>query len=396
MINYVTKLAENDIEFETRSSIAGKYSVDGIASCAFGVETGSFDDENSEFLRHAKGAFGILTGEEDPKKKNSAFGKVYRVFRIIKLVASFIVPNSIKKVAAMFGFVNIFANFLANEHSEFLMNVIESTVTERKASKVKRNDLVDMMIDAIKDDHIDEFEDASEDKLQTKEQWEEDSKIKGFIRKKKNLTHDDVIATALLMLSAGYDTTGTAISYILYELAVNQDIQERLLEEIREVARDENDIPYETLQSLPFLDAIIQETMRKHPVVPYLERLCTKDYQLPGHDYVVKKGDNVRINNAGICFDPDVFPDPKVFKPERFLKENSMDRSPYSYMAFSLGPRNCLAMRFALFEIKMCITSLVSNFRFYASEKTVNEVEWSPSSIFGLPKGGLWIKCEKR
>jgi len=198
------------------------------------------------------------------------------------------------------------------------------------------------------------------------------------------------------MLSAGYDTTGTAMGYILYELALNPDVQEKLLEEIREVAQDGNDIPYETLQSLPYLDAIIQEAMRKHPVVPYLERLCTKDYKIPGHDYVVKKGDNVRVNNAGICFDPDIFPDPKSFKPERFLKENSGDRSPYSYMAFSLGPRNCLAMRFALIEMKMCITNLVSNFRFYASSKTVKEVEWSPTSIFGLAKGGLWIKCEKR
>ena len=177
---------------------------------------------------------------------------------------------------------------------------------------------------------------------------------------------------------------------------MNPEVQDKLLEEIGEASDDENIIPYETLQNMPYLDAVIQETMRKHPVVPYLERLCTKDYQLPGHDYIVKKGGNVRVNNAGICFDPDIFPEPKAFKPERFLKENSMDRSPYSYMAFSLGPRNCLAMRFALFEMKMGITSLVSKFRFYSSPKTVKEVEWNPSSVLGLAKGGLWIKCEKR
>ena len=392
---YVSKLAKNEVEFETRS-LTGKYSVDGLASCAFGVEAGSFDDENSEFFLHAKGAFGILTQEEDPNKKKSLLEKITRVFRIIRIVTSFLIPNVIKKAAAMFGFVDIFANFMANEHSKFLMSVIESSIIERKTSQTRRNDLVDMMIDAINEDPRDASEDGVEDNLLPTEQWEEDSKIMGFTRKKKNLSHDDVIATALLMLSAGYDTTGTAMGYILYELALNPDVQEKLLEEIREVAPDAKDIPYETLQSLPYLDAIIQETMRKHPVVPYLERLCTKDYKIPGHDYTVRKGDNVRVNNAGICFDPDIFPDPKSFKPERFLKENSGDRNPYSYMAFSLGPRNCLAMRFALIEMKMCITNLVSNFRFFASSKTVKEVEWSPTSIFGLAKGGLWIKCEKR
>ena len=133
-----------------------------------------------------------------------------------------------------------------------------------------------------------------------------------------------------------------------------------------------------------------------HPIIANLERLCTKDYKLPGHDYVIKKGEPIRVCNVGVCFDPDIFPDSHTFIPERFLKENSMNRSPYSYMAFSLGPRNCLAMRFALFEIKMCITNLVSNFRFITSPRTAKEVKWNPTSFFGTAKGGLWIKCEKR
>jgi cytochrome P450 len=292
----------------------------------------------------------------------------------------------------MLGFVNVFSHFLANEHAKFLMNVIEGTLKQRKESEVKRNDLIDMMIDAINQEspNADQEED-----LHAVDQYEKDTEIVG-ITKKKKLSHDDVIATALLMLSAGYDTTGTAMSYILYELALNQDCQETLLEEIREASEDVNNMPYEVLQSLPYLDAVIQETLRKHPVIANLERLCTKDYKIPGHEYVIKKGDVVRVSNVGICFDPDIFPDPKKFNPERFLKENITNRNPYSYMAFSLGPRNCLAMRFALFEIKVCISNLVSNFKFVPSTRTVNEVEWNPRSFLGGAKGGLWIKCEKR
>ena len=104
----------------------------------------------------------------------------------------------------------------------------------------------------------------------------------------------------------------------------------------------------------------------------------------------------MRALNVGICYDPEIFPNPKEFKPERFLKENKGDRNPYSFMGFSVGPRNCLAMRFATFEMKMCISSLVSKFKFVPCDKTVLTVERDPKNLLGGPKDGLWIKCEKR
>ena len=392
MNTYVSKLAEENVEFEAKE-LTGKYSLDGLASCAFGVETGSFDDDNSEFLKHAKGAFGFLSGSADDGTNDGFAMKIYETLFGMFMMLKFFLPNIIKKAAAMLGFVNVFHHFLANEHAKFLMNVIEGILEQRKTSAVKRNDLIDMMIDAINEDSQNT---EQEDDLHAMDQYEKDAKIMG-ITKKKKLSHDDVIATALLMLSAGYDTTGTAMSYILYELALNQDCQETLLEEIREASEEVNNMPYEVLQSLPYLDAVIQETLRKHPVIANLERLCTKDYKIPGHEYVIKKGDVIRVSNVGICYDSDIFPDPKKFNPERFLKENNTDdRNPYSYMAFSLGPRNCLAMRFALFEMKVCIINLVSNFKFVPSTRTVKDIEWNPRSFLGGAKGGLWIKCQKR
>ena len=177
---------------------------------------------------------------------------------------------------------------------------------------------------------------------------------------------------------------------------MNQDCQEALYDVIMDSADDVEDLAYETIQSLPYLDAVIHETMRKYPIVAWLERVCTKEYKLPGHEIIIPKGGLVRTNNVGICYDPEIFPSPNEFKPERFLKENRGDRNPYTFMGFSLGPRNCLAMRFAMFEMKMFISSLVSNFRFLPCERTVKEVEWDPKTFAGGAKGGLWITCEKR
>ena len=368
---YVSKLADSTTVFECKE-LAGKYSIDGIASCAFGVDSGSFDEDESEFLYHGK-----------------------KVFSLDNLIFEFLVciftPTFLKKLTAKLGFTNLFRHPVANPHSKFLMEVVEQSFKQRKAAQFKRNDLIDMMIEAI-DGTLDDDE---EKLLHSKDQPTGGSGIEGN-RSKKTLSYDDAISTALLMLSAGYETTGNTMAYILYELAMNQECQEVLYGEIMDSVDDVDDLTYETIQSLPYLDAVIHETMRKHPIVALLERVCTKEYKLPGHDIIIPKGGLVRTNNVGICYDPEIFPSPNEFRPERFLKENRGDRNPYTFMGFSLGPRNCLAMRFAMFEMKMCISSLVSNFRFLPCERTVKEVEWDPKSFIGAAKGGLWITCEKR
>ena len=165
------------------------------------------------------------------------------------------------------------------------------------------------------------------------------------------------------------------MSYILYELATHQDFQETLREEIENAreSKDDNGLSYDTIESLPYLDAIIHETLRRHPVIPMLERPCTKEYKLPNTEgLIIKKGDIIRINNIGICFDPDIFPNPDEWNPDNFSKENREKRNPYTFLAFSLGPRNCLAMRFALFEMKVAISHLVSKFKILPTNKILN------------------------
>ena len=368
---YVSKLAEATTVFETKE-ITGKFSIDGLASCVFGVDSGSFDGDNSEFLYHGK--------------------KVFATDGIIfKLMLCVFTPNLLKKVVSKLGFTNVLSHPLSNPHSKFLIEVVEQSFKQRKSSQFKRNDLIDMMIEAV-DGTIDGEE---ENVLHSKDPQKADAGMDGN-KSKKVLNYDDAIATALLMLSAGYETTGQTMGYILYELAMNQECQESLYEEIMDAVDDVDDLTYEMIQSLPYIDAVIHETMRKHPIFAWLERVCTKEYKLPGHELIIPKGGLVRANSVGICYDPEIFPNPNDFIPERFLKENRGERNPYSFMGFSLGPRNCLAMRFAMFEMKMCISSLVSKFRFLPSERTVKEVEWDPASFFGGAKGGLWITCENR
>ena len=366
-------LIEHNEDIELKDTM-GKFSMDALASCAFGVDSGTFTNPNSEseFVKHAKILFD--------------FGAPWAMFQ---LIVSLFTPKLVKQFLSRIGLKNIGTVPGLKSHA-FLQSVIEASIKQRRESKTRRNDLVDLMIDALEGTL-----DVTEDEAGVNDQYEKDSKLIGHVKKTKDLNLENVISTATVMLMAGYDTTATTMSYILYELALNQGCQETLFEEI-ENAKSGGGLSYDTIQSLPYLEAVIHETLRFHPVISALERPCTKEYKMPDTNLVIRKGDIVRVNNIGICFDPDVFPNPEEWNPDNFTKENRANRNPYSFMAFSLGPRNCLAMRFAMFEMKVCISHLVSKFKILSTAKTCKNVRVDPRNFLGGAEGGLFVRFEER
>ena len=368
---HIKEESKSNEEIELKD-LMGKFSMDALASCAFGVDSGSFDNRtsDSEFVKQAK----IIFGLSDKK--------------ILQILMSMFTPTPIKKFFTALGFKK-FAVIPGIDGHEFFQNVVVASIKQRKQSKTRRNDLVDLMID------------ATEGKLNVEEEDDGDDKDDGNAniiqeKKTKDVGYEQVISTATILLMAGYDTTATTMSYVLYELAINPGCQDTLFEEIENAKNDHGSLAYDTLQSLPYLDAIIHETLRRHPVVATIERPCAKEYKIPNTDLVLKKGDLVRMNVIGIFSDPDIYPNPDDWNPENFSKENRANRNPYSFLAFSLGPRNCIAMRFALFEMKVAISHIVLHFKLLPTNKTARNVQVSPNSPLGHAKGGLWIKFEER
>ena len=90
------------------------------------------------------------------------------------------------------------------------------------------------------------LENTEEQDLHASDQFEKDAKLIGHVTK-KNLSYDDVVSTAMLLLSAGYETTGTALSWIMYDLAMNPNCQDTLYYEIRDAGNDASKLSYETL-----------------------------------------------------------------------------------------------------------------------------------------------------
>lgn len=82
--------------------------------------------------------------------------------------------------------------------------------------------------------------------------------------------------------------------------------------------------------------------MRKHPPVAFIPRKCTKAYTIPGTDITIDEGVMVSISTLGIHNDPEIYPEPEKFDPDRFSPENQSTRHPFSWIPFGEGPRICI------------------------------------------------------
>lgn len=206
-------------------------------------------------------------------------------------------------------------------------------------------------------------------------------------RKVTDWNDDELLAAQIFIFFAGgFETTSTLMQMCSYELAMNQNVQKELMTEVEEMLEtlDGNQITYEALNNLKFLDMVVQETLRKWPPIPSGLRECNKDYRMDagnGKFVDVKKGDNFFIPFYSIQHDPKYFKNPSQFDPYRFSEENKHKIVPGSFLAFGYGPRLCLGARLALLEVKLVMFTILSKYTFEVCEKTPRKVTFSASPL---------------
>lgn len=181
---------------------------------------------------------------------------------------------------------------------------------------------------------------------------------------------------------------------MFYSLAVNEVCQDKLLEEINSNTNEKEEIDYETLAQLPYLDACISEALRLYNPVVQLDRVSVEKTNLGDID--IPKGLHIQIPVYAIHHNHKFYPDPFTFNPDRFLPENRHKLVPYTYLPFGAGPRNCIGLRFALVEAKLATVQILKKFRFTPNEKTVVPVKFTPGSGLLLQCQNLVVKVEKR
>ena len=109
----------------------------------------------------------------------------------------------------------------------------------------------------------------------------------------------------------------------------NQDVQERLREEIEDICDNpDQELTYDQVQSMTYLDQVLNETLRFHTPIGMLQRGVTKDYVFPTSGLSLAKNDSVWINVMSVHFDPKHYETPHVFNPDHFSKEAKANRHP--------------------------------------------------------------------
>nr|XP_026493625.1 probable cytochrome P450 9f2 [Vanessa tameamea] len=374
MMPFMTEISSNiiehlkghlneDIDVE---DLIRRYTNDVIASAAFGLQVNSLKDKDNEFYKTGQGLFH------------------FNIKQRFIFFMSAIFPNLFKKLG-----VQIFPAKTTN----FFRNLVSSTMEHREKNKIERPDMIQLLMEASKgllksenegNDSFSPTEDTFKPKTQQR-QW----------------TQNDLAGQVFIFFVAGYESSATALVMCVHELALNQDIQEKLYQEIRSFKEEHGDLTYDNINSLNYLDCVLSETSRKWAAALIMDRVCNKDYELPppregAKPVQLKPGDVVYNVVNSIHMDPQYHPNPEKFDPERFSDENKHKIKPFTYMPFGMGPRNCIGSRFALLELKVLMYNLILNFKVLKCSKTTDPIELKPHEFNIKPKGGSWVRLEAR
>ncbi|XP_034652022.1 probable cytochrome P450 6a14 [Drosophila subobscura] len=337
-----------DVELK---DVCARFTTDVIGTCAFGLECHSLSDPNAEFRAKGRMIF------EQPRHS--------------PLVQFFVFTNA--KMAE-----KLRMKLLPDELSEFFMNAVRNTVDYRLKNEIKRNDFLDELI-------------------QLRAENEEAAKQGKAIDLSSGLTLEQMAAQAFVFFVAGFETSSSTMSYCLYELALHPDIQRRVREEIEAVLKttEGGEITYDAVAEMHYLDKVLAETLRKHPIIPQLIREANRNYKVPNTDIIIDKGTTVLIPVHNIHHDPEIYPKPEHFDPSRFETDQVKARHPMAYLPFGDGQRNCIGLRFGKLQAKIGLVSLLRRFKFGVSKRTEIPLILDTRGFPLATKNGIHLKVER-
>ncbi|XP_056019949.1 cytochrome P450 3A6-like isoform X2 [Ostrea edulis] len=342
----------NTIDFK---EVFGRYTMDVTASLGFGMDTDSQTNPDNTFVKYAKELFS---------------------FRFTPLMFFIIMFPKLDVILNYFNVSPLNNRRLMN----FFKSAVHQAIEMRDEGDKKRNDLLQLMLNAHKDTDKNEIEDEHSYEGDP-QKW-----------KKRGLTEDEVTGNAILFLLAGYDTTASTMTFMSYCLATNPEIQKKLIDEIDSVLGKE--LPtYDNVLKVDYLDWVFSETLRLYPPAIRTNRKSKTDMDIAG--YKIPKDIDLTFAIYPVHRDPEYWTDPDKFDPERFSPENKANRHPYAYLPFGHGPRNCIGQRLAAMEAKCAIAYILQHYRFVTCDET--EVPLQLSKKFFLKAlNGVKLKLEER
>ncbi|XP_050743325.1 uncharacterized protein LOC108030172 [Drosophila biarmipes] len=323
--------------------LVARYTADVIGNCAFGLNCNSLHNPRADFV---------------------TIGKRAIIERRYGGMLDFI----------LFGFPKLSRRLRlklnVQEVTDFYTKIVRDTVDYRLKTKEKRHDLMDSLIEMYQKEQAGNSEDG--------------------------LTFNEILAQAFIFFVAGFETSSTTMGFALYELARNQDIQDKVRKEIYDVLGKHNhQFTYEGIKEMKYLEQVVMETLRKYPVLAHLTRMTGTDFSPEDPKYFIAKGTVVVIPALGIHYDPDIYPEPEKFKPERFTEEAIAARPSCTWLPFGEGPRNCIGLRFGLMQACVGLAHLIRGYKFSVAPETQIPMKVVVKNILISAENGIHLRVEK-
>ncbi|KAM9362964.1 cytochrome P450 3A30-like [Symphorus nematophorus] len=316
-------------EVVTVKDFFGTYSVDVMASCVFSVDVDSINNPSSPLVTYASKLF-----------------RFPAMLYIFQGCFPFFLP-----LLELLGF-----SFFPKAATSFFKMFLDKIRAERDGSSHKNSgDMLQHMIDS---------------------QTTNEPKNK---KQNKGLTDHEISSQATMFMFAGSETSSISLGFLAYNLARNPDVMKRLQEEIDSTFPNKAPVEYEALMQMDYLDSVVSESLRLYPPAARLERIAKETVKING--ITIPKDMLVLIPIYALHHNPELWPEPEEFKPDRFSKQNKQGINPYTYLPFGYGPRNCIGMRFALVMIKLALVEVLQNHSFSVCEETEIPLKMDPAAL---------------
>ncbi|WBL22017.1 cytochrome P450 [Zunongwangia sp. HRR-M8] len=237
--------------------------------------------------------------------------------------------------------------------SEESRQILKKIVKERQENPKRYDDLLDMLLDARYDDG-------------------------------QPMDEEQLIDEILILFVAGHETTSNSLSFTTQLLAQHPEIQEKVFAEVKEASANSKGL-MEFLQQCSYTQNVVLESMRLYPPAYFMDRVNLEEDEFNGFKF--DKNSNLLFSFYEIHRSKKHWENPLDFNPDRFASE----KNPEAYFPFGAGPRKCIGSNFAMYEMILAVSEMVSNFKILPKKK---DIEILP--LITLKPKNAFVEFQKR
>ncbi|XP_026328267.1 cytochrome P450 6B6-like [Hyposmocoma kahamanoa] len=353
----ITAAAEGNSRVLDARDIMARYTTDLIGSIGFGLDTDSFSTENSAFRKLGYDIFNVTVPE-------FIIGVLKEIF-----------PEATKHLHYMF------------KTEKELINLVNEIQRQRNYEPSGRNDFIDLLLELKKKGTIvgESIERTKPDGTSEQASLEMDAEL--------------IAAQVFVFFAAGFETSSSATSFTLHQLAFHPEVQKKVQNEIDQVlTQHNNELSYDAVKEMKYLEWTFYEGMRLFPSLGFLIRESAKKYTIPEINVTIDEGIGIIIPLQALHNDPQYFEKPEQFRPERFHPDEfDCKDKKFVYLPFGEGPRACIGARLGLMQSIAGLAAILSRFTVEPAPTTLRFPMIEPkSSIVQSIRGGLPLIFRKR